>query len=162
MKRLMFWAVIGVVQAMLAYASTPGLYDNQIDRAFASSQGTGGALDLTAPADSIRCTLIDDTDYTANFATDIDYADVAAGAKVGESGALDTVTFSGGVMDAADETIASVSGDGVESTLLYDYNATAGLAELVVLLDNGGTTTPNGNDINVVFDSGANKIFSVT
>ena len=48
--------------------STPGMYDNNKERFIGQSNATGGALDL-ATAD-IRAKLIDDGNYTANFATD--------------------------------------------------------------------------------------------
>ena len=45
---------------------------------------------------------------------------------------------------------------------VLEEDAIAANAELIVILDNGGATVPNGNDINVVWDAGANRIFNIT
>lgn len=140
--------------------STPGMYDNSKERFIGASGSVGGALDLLT--DDIRAKLIDDGMYTANFATDIDLDDVPDMAEISTLVAgLTTPTTAAGVFDADDDTFTSVSGVNVESTLLYEHNAIPGSAHLLVLLDNGGPTLPNGNDINVVWDSGADRIFAL-
>lgn len=138
--------------------STPGIFENHSIRMLAQATATGGAIDMSSA--EIRAALIDDTDWSANFITDIDRADIGAGAEVSNLGAgLGTKTFANGDFDAADDTFTSVTGDGVDSTLIYEHDGTVGLAELIVLLDNGGATTPNGNDINVVWAGSPNFIF---
>lgn len=140
--------------------STPGMYDNAKERFIGQSGAVGGAIDLLTA--DIRAKLIDDADYTANFATDVDLDNVPDMSEVATLAAgLGTKSVTDGVFDAADDTFTSVSGDPVESTLVYEHDAIPGNAELIVLLDNGGSTTPNGNDINVVWDSGANRIFAL-
>lgn len=140
--------------------STPGMYDNAKERFIAQANAVGGAVDLATT--DVRAQLIDDGMYTANFATDIDDADVAAAAEISDLAAgLGTKTTSAGVFDAADDTFTSVSGATIESTLVYEFDAIEANAELFVLLDNGGATTPNGNDINIVWDAGANRIFAL-
>jgi hypothetical protein len=136
------------------------MYDNSKERFIGASGSVGGALDLLT--DDIRAKLIDDGMYTANFATDIDLDDVPDMAEISTLVAgLTTPTTAAGVFDADDDTFTSVSGVNVESTLLYEHNAIPGSAHLLVLLDNGGPTLPNGNDINVVWDSGADRIFAL-
>ncbi len=138
--------------------STPGMFENNKIRFEAQAVATGGALDMSTA--DIRATIIDDTDWTANFVTDIDRADFGAGADVADLPAgLGSKTFTNGDFDAADDTFTSVSGDGVDSTCVEEWDATTGLSELIVLLDNGGSTTPNGNDINVVWAGSPNFIF---
>ena len=138
--------------------STPGRYDVYVDGML--EETLANTTDLTVA--NVEAHLIDDTDYTANFATDVDYAvgDVPAAAKVAQLAAgLGSKTITDGDFDAADDTFSSVSGDGVESTLINDHDAIDANAELIVLLDNGGTTTPNGNDINIQWAGAANFIF---
>ncbi len=139
--------------------STAGMYENNNIRFEAQSVATGGAMDMATT--DIRCSLIDDTDYTANFVTDIDRDE--AGLSTSEvavlGSGLGSKTFTNGDFDAADDTFTSVSGDGIDSTLVFEYDATPGLAELIVLLDNGGATTPNGNDINIVWAGATDYIF---
>ena len=139
--------------------STPGMYENNKIRFEAQAAATGGALDMSTA--DIRAAIIDDTDYTANFVTDIDRAEagIATASVSNLAAGLGTKTFTNGDFNAADDTFTSVSGDGVDSTLVYEHDAIAANAELIVLLDNGGATTPNGNDINVVWAAGPNFIF---
>ncbi len=138
--------------------STPGMYDSYKDGML--EETLAATMDLTV--DNIECHLIDDADYTANFATDNFLDDVAGAARVASSNALDSPTVSAGVFDAADEVLTSVSGDGIESVLVNGDNGGAETADpLLVILDLGGTTTPNGNDITIQWDAGANKIFAL-
>ncbi len=142
--------------------STPGVYDNHLERMMGPREsGTvGGALDQVAA--DIRVKLIDDTDYTANFATDQDLDNVPDIAEVATLAAsLNNKDVTAGNFDADDDTFTSVSGDGVDSTLIYEHNATPGIAHLIVLLDNGGATTPNGNDINIVWAVGPPSIYEL-
>ncbi len=138
--------------------STPGVYDNHLERMMGQSVAVGGALDQVTA--DIRADLMDDTDYTANFATDIDKADAAAGVADGPA-TLGSQTVTNGNFDAADEVFTSVSGDGIDSTLLREHDAIDANSELIVLLDNGGATTPNGNDINLVWAAGPPSIYEL-
>ena len=62
--------------------STPGVFDNHLERMMGQSVAVGGALDQVTA--DVRADLIDDTDWTANFATDIDKADIGVGAEVAD------------------------------------------------------------------------------
>ncbi len=140
--------------------STPGVYDNHLERMMGQSVATGGALDQVTA--DIRADLYDDTDYTANFATDLDEADAGATGQVATGPAtLGSQTVTNGNFDAADEVFTAVSGDGIDSTLLREENASPAISHLIVLLDNGGATTPNGNDINLVWAAGPPSIYEL-
>lgn len=103
--------------------------------------------------DGIKATLIDGADYSYSAAHDFyggSTPDVAAGAKVAESGALSTPTISAGVFDTADFTWSTVTGDQSENIILWDDTITDD--RLVAFYDTGMTgmpVTPNGGDINV-------------
>ena len=103
--------------------------------------------------DLIKATLIDSADYTYSAAHDF-YGgatpDVAAGAKVAESGALATPTIAAGVFDTANFTWSAVTGDQSEAIILWDDTITDD--RLIAFYDTGMTgmpVTPNGGDINV-------------
>lgn len=158
------WSVTRPVPAVCRQGffsvSTPGVFDNHLERMMGQSAAIGGALDQVTA--DVRAALIDDTDWTANFATNVDRADIGAGAEVATGPAtLGSQTVTNGNFDAADETFTSVSGDGIDSTSIYEHDAIAANAELIVLLDNGGATTPNGNDINVVWAAGPPSIYEL-
>lgn len=137
--------------------STAGIYIAYIDAMMGEVLAGTGDLDT----DTIEGHLVDDTDYTANFATD-DFLDDLPGAARVSTTDLATGTITAGVFDAADTTFTAVSGDGIDSVALNVNNGGAETADpLLILLDNGGATTPNSNDIICQWDSGANKIFKI-
>lgn len=109
--------------------------------------------EITASSDSPKATLSDAADYTPNFSTHTSYAtDVAAGAKVAESGALGSITLTDGVFDTADFTWATVTGDQCEQVIIWFDGPTTPVADpLAVLYDTGMTgmpVTPSGGNIN--------------
>ena len=114
-------------------------------------------------ANDIRLILIDEADDTIDLAVDEDLADRAAGARVATSSAFGTKTTTAGVADAADVTLTSVTGDVSESIDIYQHTGTESTSLLIANVDTatGLPVTPNGGNITVQWDSGANKIFKL-
>lgn len=114
-------------------------------------------------ANDIRLILIDEADDTIDLAADEDLADRAAGARVATSSAFGTKTTTAGVADAADVTLTSVTGDVSESIDIYQHTGTESTSLLICNIDTatGLAVTPNGGNITVQWDSGANKIFKL-
>lgn len=131
-----------------------GLYD----------KGREGFLDGTIDwdTDTIKCVLVDTGVYTVNLATHDFLDDVSAGV-VATSAALASKTVAGGVADAADVTFTAVSGATVEAIVVYKDTGVAGTSRLIAYIDTGTglPVTPNGGDITIQWDSGANKIFKL-
>lgn len=127
--------------------------------------GREGFLDgsIDWDTDDIRCVLIDEADDTINLATDQDLADRAAGARVAVSGSFGSKTVTAGVADAADVTLSSVTGDQSESIDIYQHTGTDATSRLICNIDTatGLPVTPNGGDITITWDSGANRIFKL-
>lgn len=119
-----------------------------------------GAIDLTA--NDIRVICIDAADYTYNAAHDF-LDDVAAGSRVGTSGALSGKSVTNGVFDASDITINSVSGDQFEALIIYKHTGTESTSNLIAYIDSGTGLpfTPSGGNITITWDNGANKIFAL-
>ena len=114
--------------------------------------------------DSIKVVLVDHADDTPVAATDDFLDDIAGAARVATSGALASKTFTAGVFDAADLVLTAVTGDPFESVVFFnDTPGTEATKDLILFLDTatGLPTTPNGADITLVWDSGANRIFSL-
>jgi hypothetical protein len=113
--------------------------------------------------DDIRCALLDLADYTPDLANDEFLDDVPGGAIVATSGNLTGKTSTGGVADADDVTFTAVTGDPSELLLIYKWTGSAATSPLIALIDSatGLPVTPNGGNINVVWDNGPNKIYKL-
>jgi hypothetical protein len=120
-----------------------------------------GTIDLDT--NDIRAILVDGADYTPNLATHETLAAIPAAGRVAVSGALAGKTVTDGVFDANDITISAVTGDQFEYIVLYQHTG-AESALLIALIDTatGLPCTPNGGDISIAWDNGANKIFKLS
>ncbi len=120
-----------------------------------------GSIDWAT--DDIRAILVDTGTYTVDLATHAALDDIAAGARVAVSASLGTKTTTAGVADAADVTFSAVSGATVEAVVLYKHTGVESTSLLIAYIDTatGLPVTPNGGDISVTWDSGANKIFKL-
>jgi hypothetical protein len=118
--------------------------------------------DILWLADNIKVVLLTSA-YTYNTAHDF-LDDIATAARVATSANLGTKDSTDGVADAADITFSSVSGSEVTQIVIYDDTpATEATKELIAHIDTatGLPVTPNGGDITIQWDSGANKIFKL-
>jgi len=114
--------------------------------------------------DSILLVCVDHADITPLPATHDFLDDITGAGRVATSGAFASKTFTAGVFDAVDVTLTSVTGDPFESIVIYnDTPATEATKDLIAFIDTatGLPCTPNGGNINVVWDSGANRIFKL-
>ncbi len=94
----------------------------------------------------------------------------AGGTLVGTPQTLAGKTFTNGVFDASDIIFPAVSaGAACDRLLIYQASAVTGGADVaassqrvIALLDTAGNlpVTPNGGDITVTWDNGANRIFA--
>lgn len=126
----------------------------------AGLEGFAGG-DVAWDTSDIRLILIDEDTDAPNLTTDDFLDDRAAGARVAVSDALASKTFADGILDAADKTFTSVSGDTVESLDVYCHDGGADAARrLLINFDTatGLVLTPDGGNVTVQFDNGANKI----
>lgn len=128
-------------------------------------RGRQGCLagEIDWDANDIRIILIDEADDTIDLALDEDLADRAGAARVATSSALGSKTTTAGVADAADVTLSSVTGDVSESIDIYQHTGTEATSLLIANIDTatGLPVTPNGGNITVQWDAGANKIFKL-
>jgi len=115
--------------------------------------------------DTIKAVLVDHGVDTPVPSSDQFLSDIAAGARVATSPAFTTKTTTAGVADADDITFSAVSGATVESLVIYQDTGNAATSRLIAYIDSLGTgtfpITPNGGDIQFVFDAGANRIFKL-
>lgn len=123
--------------------------------------GAATAVDFDAP-DDIRVILVDTADYVVNLTTHDFLDDVTAGGRVAVSSNI-TTTVSGATVDASDVTFTAVTGDVCEALVIYKHTGTEATSRLIAYIDTatGLPVTPNGGNITVTWDSGANKIFTL-
>lgn len=134
--------------------------------------GREGFLDGTIDWDTavIKVALVRGYTYDS---TDKFVSDATSGGAtlVATSGALTSKTVTQGVADAADVTFTAVAaGAAITSILVFQASAVTGGADvaataqrLIAYLDTGTglPVTPNGGDITITWDNGANKIFTL-
>lgn len=118
--------------------------------------------DIDYSNDTIQVVLVDTDDYTVDLVNHQFLSSVAAGARVATS-ALTGKTASAGVADALDTVFSSVSGDVSEALVLYQDTGNETTSRLIGYIDTatGLPVTPNGGDITVTWDNGANRIFKL-
>jgi hypothetical protein len=120
--------------------------------------------DLDWLVNDIRMVLMDAADHTTDQAADDNLDDIASGARVGlTTSGMASKTAVAGVADAADVTFSAVTGDVSEELVIFYHTGTESTSTLIVNIDTatGLAVTPNGGDITVQWDSGANKIFKL-
>lgn len=120
------------------------------------------AGDIDWDANNIKVCLVDTGTYTVNLATHQHLSDVTG--VVATSGNLASKTVTNGVADAGDVTFSAVTGATVEAIVIYADSGVAATSRLIAYIDtvsSGLPVTPNGGDITITWDSGANAIFKL-
>ena len=117
--------------------------------------------DIAWDTDNIKASLVDTGTYTVAIDTHEFYSDLSG--VVADSGNLASKTVALGVADAADVTFSTVTGATVEAVVIWKDTGVAATSPLIAYIDTATNlpVTPNGGDITVAWDSGANKIFKL-
>jgi hypothetical protein len=112
-------------------------------------------------ADTIKCLFMDHADDTPVAATDDFMDDLASAGRVpaeASAATLGTKTIgvvAAGVFDAADTVFTALTGDVVESLVLYKDTGTESTSDLIAMWDTatGLPLTPNGGDVTVAWNA---------
>ncbi|WP_409428372.1 hypothetical protein [Mycobacterium sp. SMC-11] len=113
--------------------------------------------------DTIKAVLVTAA-YSQDAATHEFLSSITSGNRLSVSAELTSKTSTAGVADAADAVFAAVSGSQGVAVVLYKDTGTDTTSPLIAYIDQataGLPVTPNGGDINCVWDNGANKIFKL-
>ncbi|WP_168377792.1 hypothetical protein [Acinetobacter cumulans] len=113
--------------------------------------------------ETIKVILVDTGAYTPQTAVHQYLADIPISARIAGPVTLTSKSTAGGAADAADCTFTSVTGSSIEAIVIYSDSGTEATSPLIAYIDTatGLPITPNGGDIIVTWDNGANKIFKV-
>lgn len=120
----------------------------------------GGIAWLT---DNIRILFVATAAYTLSIDVDQYLSSITAAARIATSTYLTNKTSTLGVADADDQTISSVSGGVFQYIVIERDSGSEATSKLIACIDTatGLPCTPNGGDISVQWDSGANRIFKL-
>lgn len=115
-------------------------------------------------SDDIRVVLVDGGYVYSSAHNMLD--DVTAGFRVATSSSLTGKTATGGVADADDVTISTVSGDDIEGVIVYQHTGVESTSRLIAfydLLASGVEIdyTPDGSDARVRWSNGTTKMFMI-
>lgn len=120
---------------------------------------------LNWSTDNVKVYLV--RGYTANLATHEFLSDITGGGGgtiVATSANLASKTIAAGVADAADFSYTAVAaGAACQHLIIAKDTGSAATSPLIAAIDvaTGLPVTPNGGDVTVTFDNGANKIFKL-
>lgn len=125
--------------------------------------GREGILDTTIDmTGDVRCVLVKSSytfDAAHNFMDDIGTDDN------GRSIALSGKTYTAGVFDASDISLTATSAVACEAVVLFQHTGNDATARLIAYIDtptSGLPFTPSASQtVNIVWDSGANRIFKL-
>jgi len=111
-----------------------------------------GGIQWKAGGHNFKVSLMDTGVYTYSAAHE--FFDDLTGV-VDTSGNLASLTYALGVADAADITIAAVTGNTVEAIVIWRDSGVAGTSELIAYIDgaSGLPVTPNGGDVLIQWDT---------
>ena len=114
-------------------------------------------LDASANVDlndgTVKVALIDTGTYTYNAADEF-YSSVSG--VVGTPQTINNTTVTNGLFDGDDVTYTTVTGNSVESLLIYIDTGSAATSRLVAWIDTSVTglpVTPNGGDITISWNA---------
>ncbi|MFW1969301.1 hypothetical protein ACG95P_19840 [Acinetobacter guillouiae] len=113
--------------------------------------------------DTIKVYLVSTSAYTVNASTHEFISDISSSARIAGPVTLTAKSTAGGAADAGDATFTAVSGGAIGAIVIYADTGTEATSPLIAYLDTatGLPITPNGGDIIVTWDNGANKIFKL-
>lgn len=114
-------------------------------------------------SDTLKIAIVDKTaDYTYSAAHQFKSSVTSYSGSTDQTLANKSTTL--GVFDADDVTFSAVSQSSTKTVgalVIYKDTGSAATSPVIVYIDGFTAITPNGGDIAVSFDAGANRIFAI-
>lgn len=134
---------------------------NSLFTAFRNGILGSHATRVDLDADTIKAMFVDHADDTPVIATDDFIDDILSAGRVPAIASCPTLgtitigTVGAGVFDAADTTFTSLSGDQVESLILFKDTGVESTSNLIAFWDTatGLPLTPNGGNVTVTWSA---------
>lgn len=113
--------------------------------------------------DTIKVYLVSSQGYTMDVTNHQYISDVGPSGRIAGPVTLTNKATTGGAADADDCTFTAVSGNTINSIVIFKEDSSESVSPLICYIDTatGLPITPNGGDIIVTWDNGVNKIFRV-
>lgn len=114
-------------------------------------------------SDNIKLVLVDTDSYTVSIDVHEFLSSIPSGARIATSANLTNKSATLGVADADDTVFLAVTGNTSEAIVIYKDTGNVSTSPLIAYIDtvNGLPVIPNGGNISITFDNGANKIFKL-
>jgi len=112
--------------------------------------------------DDIKVVLVG-SGYSPDLDADEFLSDIPSGERIAISDLLSNKTSIGGVANADTIIFPTVTGSAAEYIVVYKVESTIATSSLIAFISQstGLPITPNGADIEIDWDTGANKIFKL-
>ena len=120
--------------------------------------------DIDWSVDTIKAILVDTASYTVSIDVDEFLSTIAGGARIGSAATLASKTSTLGVADAADISFTGLVGaPTIEALVIYKDTGVEATSRLIAYIDTatGLPVAAAATQVDVAFDSGANKIFKL-
>jgi len=132
--------------------------DGMYEKGVASIMGA----DIDLVNDSIAALLIDLDFYTPDLDSDDTQADIPLAAQIAQV-TLTGKTLDGTTFRADDSIFTSVEGDNVDAIVIMKNTTDSETSLLICLMDSASQfpITPDGSNITIQWDSGADGIFTL-
>lgn len=114
-------------------------------------------------SDTVKVIFVSTQAYTVNASTHKFLSDISGSARIAGPVTLTGKSTNDGAADANDATFTAVSGGAIGAIVIYVDSGQESTSPLLAYLDTatGLPITPNGGDIIITWDNGANKIYKV-
>ena len=117
--------------------------------------------DIDWSVDTIKAALVDTASYSVSIDTDEFYSTISAHV-VGTPQTLSPKTSTLGVADADDVSFTGlVAAPSIEAIVIYKDTGVAATSPLIAYIELGTPVSAGATQIDVQWDSGANKIFKL-